>query len=122
MNLKYVVWMMHGLEGINMQYNYISTFPSGIDSLVFFHDVDLKNLPIMEAYNNMISSNRFTDANIFISQQNDIHNYSADLFNYIENMIFNWHKCILEKEKYNPHRYSSIEPETISLNEVWIDG
>ena len=104
-----------------MQYPYTSIFPDGIDERTFFHDVNLNTLPIMEAYNNLISNNRYTDASIFLSQQSGLHGYSADLFNFIEAKINTWQKAILEKEKYNPFHHSPTEPN-IEVNEVWIDG
>lgn len=113
--------MMFGLEVIDIQYPYTTIFPDGIDERTYFHDVGLSTLPLMEMYNNLISNSRFTDAAIFLSQQNSLHNYSADLFNYIEAKIFTWQKNILEKEKHNPFHSSSIEPD-IQVGEIWIDS
>ena len=103
-----------------MQYPYTSIFPEGIDERTFFHDVDLGNKTVMETYNGLIQDSKYTDANIFLSQQSGIHSYSADLFNYIEAKINTWQQTILEKEKYNPYHYSSSDPD-ISVGEFWID-
>lgn len=104
-----------------MQYPYTSIFPDGIDDRTFFHDVDLDNLPVVETYDNLIKNNSFTDANVFLSQQSGVHNYSADLFNYIEAKISTWQQAVIEKEKYNPFHYSSTEPDDMSVGEFWID-
>lgn len=104
-----------------MQYPYTSIFPDGIDEQTFFHDIDLNTLPIMEAHNNLISKNKYTDANILLNQQNNLHSYSANLFNFIEAKINTWQKSISEKEKYNPFHHSSSEPD-ILVGEIWIDG
>lgn len=112
--------MMSGLEVIDIQYPYTSIFPDGIDERTFFHDVGLSDLSLMTMYGNLISDSKFTNAAIFLSQQNGLHNYSADLFNFIEAKIFAWQKNISEKEKYNPFHSSSTEPD-IPVGEIWID-
>lgn len=104
-----------------MQYSYTSIFPYGIDERTFFHDVDLFNVPMMKTYNDLIKDKKYTDANVFLSQQNSLHNYSADLFNYLEVKVNTWQKAILDKVKYNPFHSSSAEPD-IPVGEVWIDA
>ena len=102
-----------------MQYPYTSILPNGIDDRTFICDVDLNGKPTMDAYNNLITNGKFTDANIFISQQN-VHNYSADLLNFIEAKIEAWQECIYKKEKFNPFHHSTTEPENIQNGEFWI--
>lgn len=100
-----------------MQYDYTSVFPNGFDDRTFFCDVDIKNKPIIDAYNNLISQGKFTDANIFINSHNGIHNYSADLWNFIETKIKNTQEYLTTLEKYNP--FHSTKEET-PVGEFWI--
>ena len=70
-----------------MQYPYVSIYPEGIDDRTYFCDIDLKGQPLMDAYHSLIDERRYTDANILLSQQNEVHHYSADLINYLEAKI-----------------------------------
>lgn len=103
-----------------MQYPYTSIFPNEIDEQIYFHDVDLNNRPLMEIYDNLIKDGKYTEANNFISQQNDIHNYSADLFNFEQAKIYTMQDYVLSLEKYNPHHFSSTYPKHIKKGETWI--
>ncbi len=102
-----------------MQYPYISIFPEGIDERTYFCDVDLKGQTVMEAYSRFIEAHQYTNANIYLSQQNKVHHYSADLMNYLEAKTKSTQEHILSWEKYSPHHLSNTEPD-ISVNEFWI--
>lgn len=102
-----------------MQYPYISIFPEGIDERTYFCDVDLKGQTVMDTYQKLIEAKQYTDANNFLSQQNKVHHYSADLMNYLEAKIKNTQEYILSWEKYSPHHLSNAEPN-INVNEFWI--
>lgn len=102
-----------------MNYPYISIFPSGIDRRIYFSDINIDGVPIMDTYNQLISERKYTEANNFISQQNVVHHYSADLFNYIEAIIESTQEYISNLEKYNPFHTSDAEP-SIEVNEFWI--
>ena len=102
-----------------MQYPYTSIFPNGIDNRTFFCDVDLKGKPVMDTYNKLISKGKYTEANILLGQQSNVHHYSADLFNFIEAKIKNTQEFIFNSEKYSPHHFDNSEPD-IAINEMWI--
>ena len=102
-----------------MQYPYVSIYPEGIDDRTYFCDIDLKGQPLMDAYHSLIDESRSTDANILISQQNDVHHYSAVLINYLEAKVKNTQEYISNWEKYSPHHLSNAEPN-ININEFWI--
>lgn len=102
-----------------MQYPYISIFPEGIDERTYFCDTDIKGQAVMNTYHSLIKAHQYTDANIFLSQQNEAHHYSADLMNYLEAKISNTQEYILNWEKYSPHHLSNTEPD-IDVNEFWI--
>ncbi len=102
-----------------MQYPYVSIYPEGIDDRTYFYDIDLKGQPLMDAYHSLIDERRYTDANILLSQQNEVHHYSADLINYLEAKVKNTQEYISNWEKYSPHHLSNAEPN-ININEFWI--
>lgn len=85
-----------------MQYPYTSIYPDGIDEQTFFCDVSIETKPFMDTYNDLIKNKQYTDANIFFSQQRNLHGYSADLFNFMEAKIYNTQEHVLSLEKYNP--------------------
>ena len=103
----------------SMQYPYVSIYPEGIDDRTYFCDIDLKGQPLMDAYHSLIDERRYTDANILLSQQNEVHHYSADLINYLEAKVKNTQEYISNWEKYSPHHLSNAEPN-ININEFWI--
>lgn len=70
-----------------MQYPYISIFPEGIDERTYFCDVDLKGQTVMDAYQKAYRSKAIYGCKQFLSQQNKVHHYSADLMNYLEAKI-----------------------------------
>lgn len=102
-----------------MQYPYISNFPNSVDERTFFCDIDIDTKPLMDHYNNLIQEKKYQEANIFLSQQNNLHGYTADLFNFLEAKIFNTQEFVLNMEKYNPFHYSPSEPN-IEIGEIWI--
>lgn len=42
--------------------NVISIFPDGIDSRVFFSDIDLDNVNVMSEHGDLIKQGKYTDA------------------------------------------------------------
>lgn len=102
-----------------MQYPYVSIYPEGIDDRTYFCDMDLKGQPVMDVYNHLIDARQYTDANNFLSQQSEVHHYSADLMNYLEAKVRNTQEYILNLEKFSPHHLSHTEPD-IDVGEFWI--
>ncbi len=103
-----------------MIYNPSSYYPDKIDPLIFFQDVDLEHLEIMEHFQNLIREEKYSEASKYINQQNGIHGAFAGLFNLIENRVYKLQRHLLAKEDINLHHFSEIEPD-IPESEIWID-
>ena len=73
--------------------NPLSFYPDGIDPLIFFQDVNLEKLEIMNTYDNLIKQGKYSEANEYINGQEGIYGYFADFLNAIENRIYNLQWC-----------------------------
>ena len=98
--------------------NTISHYPDGVDPMIFFQDVSLDKMDIINEYNQKISQGKYSEASKFISQQEDICGYFADFFNAIENRIYNLQKHLLDKppkkNSFISHKISDTELEELS--------
>ena len=103
-----------------MTCNPTSYFPDKIDEMVFFQDINLENYKILETYESLISCGNFDEANEFIGQQSSLYGYFADVFNAIENRIYNCHNYLLNKEKKRPVLFSKTEPTTLENGMIWV--
>ena len=99
-----------------------SNYPDSIDPMTFFHDIDLKNQPIMTEYEKLILQNKFDEANALSENQEGIFGYFADFCNLIENRIYNLQNYLLQidKKTIQPFTYGDIQPSAISTNTIWI--
>lgn len=90
--------------------NPLSFYPDKIDPLIFFQDVNLEQLEIMDTYNDLIKKGKYTEANEYINNQSGICGYFADFLNAIENRIYNLQTHLLTIEPKQPFIYSDEEP------------
>ncbi len=90
--------------------NPLSFYPSKIDPLLFFQDVNLENKKIMDNFNNLIEKGKYSEANEYINGQSGICGYFADFLNAIENRIYNLQAHLLTIEPKQPFIYSDTEP------------
>ncbi len=94
--------------------NTLSHYPDGIDPMIFFQDINLDQLEIMNTYNQLIAQGQYTRASRFIDQQEGICGYFADFFNAIENRIYNLQNHLLNKpQKKQPFISHEITDETL---------
>lgn len=68
--------------------NEYSVYPDKIDEMTFFQDVSLNTIEYMNQYQNLISKEKYTDADNYINDQTGIYGYFACFFNMLENRIF----------------------------------
>lgn len=101
--------------------NTISQYPSKIDPMLFFQDNSLDNVNILNTYNNLIAQEKYDEANEFIRQQENVHRYSADYFNAIENRIDALQGYLLTKTKKDVFIHSDVEPAQVNENTMWIE-
>lgn len=109
-----------------MLYDTISKFTDDpndntVNDLVFYSDIDLSHLSIKERYESLIKAGKFNDAINYLRQQSDVHCHCADFFNMIANRLINLESYLKNKIVYNPHYFSSAEPEGVKTGEMWID-
>ena len=89
-----------------------------MDPLIFFQDINLTQLEILEIYNDLIRHGKYTEANELLNNQ-DICGYFADYLNAIENRIYNLQSHLLTKAPKQPFISSNTEP--VANNEIiWI--
>lgn len=99
--------------------DYSTVFPDYIDNLVFFQDVSIDKLPIMEKYNGMISAGGYTAASEYINQQ-DISFYGAWLLNMLEERLIAIEiYLIYSTEKPDLTTYNDIEPTDVEVGYCW---
>ena len=68
--------------------NPISYYPDKIDEMTFFQDNNLEKIEIVNHYNALVAKGKYTEANIYINQQNDFYGFFSDFLNLIENRIY----------------------------------
>ena len=90
--------------------NPLSLYPDKIDPLIFFQDVSLEKVEIMETYDHLIKNGKYSDASEYINIQSDIYGYFADFLNAIENRIYNLQEYLLTIEPKKLFIYSDIDP------------
>ena len=90
--------------------NPLSFYPDKIDPLLFFQDVNLEKIDIMDTYDNLIKKGKYSEANEYINSQSGICGYFADFLNAIENRIYNLQTHLLTIEPKQPFIYSDEEP------------
>ncbi|MCI8418470.1 MAG: hypothetical protein HFI33_13430 [Lachnospiraceae bacterium] len=105
--------------------NTMSIYPNGIDSMIFFQDNNIEKLEIINIYNDLISEEKYNEANNFINQQEGVYGFFADYLNAIENRIYNLQEYILTKTKINPFipfesDNADEEPQSTLEGDIWI--
>lgn len=98
-----------------------SQYPNTIDPMLFFQDNNWDNVDIINTYNNLIAQEKYDEANEFISQQENVHTYSADYLNAIENRIESLQGYLLTKGKKEVFIHSNVEPDQVNENMIWIE-
>lgn len=89
--------------------NPISDYPAKIDNMTFFQDNNLENVEIINQYENLISQGKYSEADTYIDQQENIYGYFADFFNLLENRIYSLQEHILAKQKKQPFIFHDEE-------------
>lgn len=91
--------------------NPLSFYPDKIDPLIFFQDVNLEKVEILNIYDNLIKKGKYSEASEYINSQEGICGYFANFLNAIENRIYNLQEHLLTIEPKQPFIYSDEEPE-----------
>ena len=84
-------------------------FPNEIDPRIFFSDVDLDHLDVLNEHKTLISSESYTNASELLNGS-EIDFYGAWLLNLLENRLEAIGSFLLQKSKPNLQVYSNNEP------------
>ena len=101
--------------------NVLSIFPDGIDTRVYFSDICLEDVPVMNTYQELIKSEKYSEASELLNNNDNITFYGAWVLNLFSNRVKNIGEYLLTKEKPKPGIYQSEEPtEGLTENTIWI--
>ena len=98
-----------------------TNFPNSVDDRIFYNDIDLDQLHILEQYKELLIASKYDEASDLL-QQSDIDYFGSWLLNLFELRIRATQEYLLNnKEKPKLQIYSSIEPTGIREGIVWIE-
>ena len=100
--------------------NPMSFYPAKIDPLLFFQDINLEKVQVMENYQRFLKKKQYDMANDYIGQQEGICCYFAVFLNAIENRIDNLQEHLLTIEPIKPFVSSDTEPSAADNHTIWI--
>lgn len=88
--------------------------------MIFFQDNNLESIDIINAYEHLVSNGKYTQANDYINQQENIYGFFADFYNLIENRIDALQEHLLHKPpKKQPFLYYD-EEEHFPMEDIHI--
>lgn len=101
-----------------------SLFPTKVDDMSFFCDIDLERKPKMDKYRSLILQGKYGAAEKLANETPILFGYMAKYFNLIENRIETTQSYLKTKgsniKKENPFVYSDTEPNDITIKTIWI--
>ena len=75
-----------------------SIFPQNIDNLIFCQDITLNNQEIFDTYQSLLSQKKYEESTQYL-RKSGVSCYCADLFNFIEDMIYQLQSYLIENPK-----------------------
>jgi len=101
-----------------------SLFPTKVDDMSFFCDIDLERKLKMDKYRSLILQGKYDEAEKLANETPILFGYMAKYFNLIENRIETTQSYLKTKgsniKKENPFVYSDAEPNDITIKTIWI--
>ena len=101
-----------------------SLFPTKVDDMSFFCDIDLERKLILDKYRSLILQGKYDEAEKLANETPILFCYMAKYFNLIENRIETTQSYLKTKgsniKKENPFVYSAAEPNDITIKTIWI--
>ena len=93
----------------------VYTYPNyNIDDRIYFSDISISQEPIMQQYQNLISSGDY-DSALDLLEDNNIDYYGADLLMMFENRLANIETKVWDFKSPNLQTYSNSEPDFTDL-------
>ena len=101
-----------------------SLFPTKVDDMSFFCDIDLERKLKMDKYRSLILQGKYDEAEKLANETPILFGYMAKYFNLIENRIETTQSYLKTKgsniKEENPFVYSDAEPNDITIKTIWI--
>ncbi len=99
---------------------YNSLFPTYIDDRMFFCDINIEQVPIMQSYQSYIKDGNYTAASKLLNKS-DVFFYGAWFLNVIEERLNKIGHYLVEQEEKNVlQTYQENEPIDLIDNMNWI--
>lgn len=86
-----------------------SNFPNSIDDLVFFQDISISQVPIMEDFYILLNAKNYTAASEYLNNSG-VFFYGAWCLNLLENRTYAVSKYLMSLEDLKLMTYSDSEP------------
>lgn len=104
-----------------MAHEVITNFPTSVDERLFYNDINIEQLNILNHYKILLDASNYDGASNLL-RTSDIDYAGAWLWNLFELRIKATQEYLLTKEKPQLQTYSSTTPTGISKGMVWIGG
>ena len=104
-----------------MAYEVTTNFPNSVDDRIFYNDINLEQLDILNHYKILLDASNYDGASNLL-QTSDIDYAGAWLWNLFELRIKATQEYLLIKEKPQLQIYSSTAPTGVQNGMVWIGG
>ncbi len=91
-----------------------TVFPVSIDDRVFFSDINISQIPIMQNYYRLLNNGKYTLASEYLSNS-EAFSYGAWCLNLLENRLYAIEKYVINLEDLNLVTYGETEPSESEL-------
>ena len=100
--------------------NYNTKFPKEIDDRIFFQDVSISQVPIMQNYYTLLNDENYTRASEYLNNS-EVFFYGAWLLNLLESRLYAVGDYLMKEEKPKLTTYQNEElTENLKPNMIWI--
>lgn len=97
-----------------------TNFPNKVDDRIFYNDIDLEHLHILDQYKTLLINSNYDEASTLL-QDSDIDYFGSWLLNLFELRLRATQEYLLTKEKPKLQIYSSTEPTNTRMGTVWVE-
>ena len=98
--------------------DFSTKFPTSIDDRIFFQDICIDKLKIMEKYQKFISAGAYTNASNYINSSN-VSFYGAYILNLLEVRLIAIEEYLETLEKPDIVAYTDTEPTGAEVGYCW---
>lgn len=99
--------------------DYSTKFPTSIDDRIFFQDICIDKLPIMEQYQKFIAAKAYSNASDYLNKSS-VSFYGAFLLNMLEERLIALENYVVhDMEKPDIVAYTDTEPTNVDVGYCW---